>query len=91
MCHYWRDPLDLKHDLAGLEVKDMAACRMGNCQPSPVFPSLRSLVEKEPTLRKLAHPPSGCESSVEEIRPGGFRSLCLMRKRTFSYVLLVTG
>ncbi len=24
MRHYWRDPLDLKHDLTGLEVKDMA-------------------------------------------------------------------
>lgn len=28
MHHYWRDPLDVKHGLAGLEVKDMAACGM---------------------------------------------------------------
>ncbi len=26
MRHYWRDPLNLKHGLTGLEVKDMASC-----------------------------------------------------------------
>ncbi len=35
MCHYWRDPLDLKHGLMGLEVKDMASCGLGDPPPPP--------------------------------------------------------
>ncbi len=35
MCHYWRDPLDLKHGLMGLEVKDMALCGLGDPPPHP--------------------------------------------------------
>ncbi|RXN19518.1 putative GAG protein [Labeo rohita] len=38
MRHYWTDPLDFKHGLTGLEVKDMATLGMGD--PPAVEPSI---------------------------------------------------
>ncbi|KAL0151928.1 hypothetical protein M9458_052766 [Cirrhinus mrigala] len=38
MRHYWTDPLDFKHGLTGLEVKDMATPGMGD--PPAVEPSI---------------------------------------------------
>ncbi|KAL0194775.1 hypothetical protein M9458_008347, partial [Cirrhinus mrigala] len=38
MRHYWSDPLNLKHGLVGLEVKDMAVLGMGD--PPAIEPSI---------------------------------------------------
>ncbi|KAI7809562.1 hypothetical protein IRJ41_011558 [Triplophysa rosa] len=48
-------------------------------------------VEGEPTLRRLAPPPSDSGHDMVEIRTGNRRSIRLARKQPLSYVLLAKG
>ncbi|KAL0190822.1 hypothetical protein M9458_013520, partial [Cirrhinus mrigala] len=73
MRHYWTDPLDFKHGLTGLEVKDMATLGMGD--PPAVEPSIaRHLNPAQGGL--LAPPkPAAYKSSAVAVRALNVSSL----------------